>query len=280
MILAIIKPTSLSNNLKIITQITGVILFLIYGFQSFAQEVDITGKVLADGEVEGIHIINKTANKFTITDQNGVFIIPAKLNDTITFSSIKYKPQVVIVNEKVIQSKYLLVSLEETIYELDEVLVGRFLTGDLRSDILNAKIKKDINFYDVGIPGYTGRQKTQSERRLFEADAGKFVYFYGVGFAINIHKILNRISGRTKQMKNRVRIEALDVCMNRAKSEFSESLFGDFEIEEHQKLDFFYFVSEDPKFFELCKSNNSMEMFEFLLDKLVNYQDNQEEIKD
>ncbi len=259
-----------------ITQIICVVLFLNYGFQSIAQEIDISGKILAVEEVEGIHVINKTANKFTITDQNGAFVIPAKLNDTITFSSIKYKNQVVIVNEKVIQSKIMLVSLEEIIYELDEVLIGKFLTGDLRSDIMNAKIKDNINFYDVGISGYTGRQKTQGERRLFEADGGKFVYFYG----INIHKILNRISGRTKQLKNRVRLETLDVCMNRAKSEFSESLFDDFKIEEHQKLDFFYFISEDSNFLELCKTNNSMEMFEFLVDKLVNYQDNQEEIKD
>jgi len=266
--------------LKKITQITCIVLFLNYGFQSLAQEIDISGKILAIAEVEGIHVINKTANKFTITDQNGSFVIPAKLNDTITFSSIKYKNQVVIVNEKVIQSKIMLVNLEETIYELDEVLIGKFLTGDLRSDILNANIKDNINFYDVGISGFTGRQKTQSERRLYEADGGKFVYFYGIGFALNIHKILNRISGRTKQMKNRVKLETLDVCMNRAKSEFSESLFGDFEIEEHQKLDFIYFVSEDPKFLELCKISDSMGMFEFLVDKLVNYQDNQEEYKD
>ena len=47
-----------------------------------------------------------------------------------------------------------------------------------------------------------------------------------------------------------------------------------------KKLDFFYFVSENPNFLELCKVSNSMEMFEFLVDKLVNYQDNQEENKD
>lgn len=71
-----------------ITQITCVVLFLNYGFQSIAQEIDINGKILAVEEVEGIHVINKTANKFTITDQNGEFVIPAKWNDTITFSSI------------------------------------------------------------------------------------------------------------------------------------------------------------------------------------------------
>ena len=68
--------------------------------------------------------------------------------------------------------------------------------------------------------------------------------------------------------------------MNKAKSEFSESIFGGFDIEENQKQDFFYFASEDPRFLELCKSDYSMKMFQFLVDKLVNYQENQDEIKD
>ena len=257
-----------------------IYVFLFFGFNSFAQEIDINGKVIADEDIEGIHIINKTANKFTITGINGTFTIPAKLNDTILVSGIKYKHQEIIVNELIIKSQEMTVFLEENIYQLDEVLIGKFLTGDLRSDILNTKIKDEINFYDVGIPGFTGKPLTQNERRLFEADHGKFFYFYGIGFAVNVHKILNRISGRTKKMRNRVRIETLDDCMNSAKSQFSESIFGDLEVEEHQKLDFFYFASEDPRFLELCKTENYMDMFEFLMDKLVNYKDNQEEIKD
>lgn len=245
-----------------------------------AQDFDIEGKVIADDDIEGIHIINKTANKFTVTDINGVFTIPAKLNDTILISGIKYKYQEIIVNDLIIKAGKMSIYLEVNVYQLDEVLVGKFLTGDLHSDILNANIKDDINFYDVGIPGYIGKLKTQSERRLFEADAGKFLYFYGIGFAINFHKILNRISGRTKEMRDRVRLEALDVCMNRAKSEFSESIFGDFEIEDYQIQDFFFFASEDSKFLELCKSNNSMDMYEFLVEKLINYNDNFEEMKD
>lgn len=258
-----------------------ITIFLFIGFNSLAQEVEINGKVIADDDIEGIHIINKTANKFTITGINGTFTIPATLNDTIVVSGIKYKHKEIVVNELIMQSQVMTVYLEENIYQLDEVFIGRYLTGDLRSDILNAKIKDEINFYDVGIPGFTGKPLTQSERRLFEADHGKmFSVLQGSLFYVNIHKILNRISGRTKRLKNYVRLETLDDCMNSAKSEFSESIFGGLEIEENQKLDFFYFASEDPKFQELCKSKNPMEMFEFLVDKLVNYQDNQEEIKD
>ncbi|MFC4723445.1 hypothetical protein ACFO5O_14005 [Geojedonia litorea] len=245
-----------------------------------AQEVILNGRVIADDEVEGIHIINKTAGKFSITNQHGEFIIPGKLNDTIIISGIKYLREEVIVNAQMYNSKTLEIPLTENINQLNEVIVGRVLTGDLRSDIENANIKSEINFYDVGIPGYTGKLKTQSERRLFEADNGKFFVFYGIGFAINVHKILNRISGRTKQLKLHVRLEALDTCMLRAKSEFSETLFGDLNIEDHLEMEFFYYVSEDPEFLEICKRDNAMEMYQFLVEKLVNYKENQSDVED
>lgn len=249
-----------------------------------AQDIDIDGKVVADDDVEGIHIINKTSNKFTITDVNGAFFIPAKRNDTILVSGIKYKHQEVIVTDLIMQSKQIIVYLEENIYQLDEVVVGKFLTGDLRSDIENSNIKHEINFYDVGIPGYTGKPKTQSERRLFEANGAglnyKVLLLQVLSGNIPINPILNGISGRTKMLKERVRLEAQDVCMNRTKSEFSDIIFGDLDIEEHLKTDFFYFASEDFKFMELCQEENPMAMFEFLVEKLINYNENLEESKD
>jgi hypothetical protein len=246
-----------------------------------AQDIEIKGKVVADDEVEGIHIINKTANKFTITDINGAFTIPGKLNDTILISGIKYKFKEVILDNLIIQGKQIIIYLEENIYQLDEVLIGKFLTGDVRTDILNTKIKDEINFYDVGIPGFTGKPLTQNERRLFEADHGKmFSVFQNSLIGINIHKILNRISGRTKKLKEIVRIEAQDECMNKAESEFSNAIFGELIIEEQLKRDFFYFASDDPKFLELCKSNYAMEMYEFLVEKLINYKDNLVEVED
>lgn len=246
-----------------------------------SQEVVISGKVVSDDDVEGIHIINRTANKFTITNLNGEFFIPATINDTILVSGIKYIPDQIIVNDRIIKTKQLIVYLKENVNQLNEVFIGRLLTGDLRSDILNTKIEREINFYDVGIPGYTGKPLTQKERRLFEADHGKMVTVFQNGLLnINIHKILNRISGRTKKLKNHVRLELLDACMDKARSDYSESIFGDLDIEEHLKTDFFFFVSEDPGFMQLCKSNNSMAMFDFLVDKLVNYNENLEEGED
>ena len=65
-------------------------LFAFNSFVCFSQEVEIRGKVIAIEDIEGVHIINITASKFTITDSQGEFLIPAKLNDTIIISGLKY----------------------------------------------------------------------------------------------------------------------------------------------------------------------------------------------
>ena len=148
------------------------ISLLLFTSEVFSQTKDISGKIVATGDLVGIHIINKTALKYTITDDNGNFVIPAKLNDTIIVSGIQYKPVDIIITDVIMQTKAMTVNLEDNVNELDEVVVGKILTGDLLSDIENSDAKREINFYDLGIPGYTGPRMTQSERRVYEAQSG------------------------------------------------------------------------------------------------------------
>ena len=250
------------KNISIFT----IILFV--GLFSDAQTIDLRGQVTASSDLGSIHILNVTAQEFTITNNNGQFSVPARLNDTILISSIQYIPQNIVVTETILKLEYLSIKLEDRVNELDEVVVGKILTGDLLLDIGNSDAKRDINFYDVGIPGYTGKPKTQKERRLFEADAGKMVVIAPLFIGVNIHKLLNRISGRTKELKKAVKLEEQVDCMNTIKSEFSNLLFADYQIEEHLKIEFFYFVAEDPKFEMICKAGNDFETYEFLIQKL------------
>ena len=245
----------------------------------FSQSIDLKGKVIANEETSGIHILNISAKKYTITAAEGVFVVSAKLNDTILFRSIQYEPYQLVVNQKMMDAKYAAIKMTDRINKLDEVVVGKILTGDLLSDIENSDATQDINFYDVGIPGYTGRRKTQSERRLAEADSGKFLYFYGVGFAINVHKILNRISGRTKEMTGRVFAEEQVACIDRTHAEYSELLFDDEQLAEHLIFGFYLYVSEDSNFGKLCKSDNRLVMYEFLVGKLMEFQSSDELLK-
>ena len=121
----------------------------------FSQE-EIRGKILNTENIEGIHVLNKNEQKFTVTNEKGEFFIEAKLNDTIYLNSIVYQLQQFVVTEEIIKRKYIAITLEEEVNELDEVVVGNKLTGNINEDLKQVTIKDTINFSDVGIPGFEG----------------------------------------------------------------------------------------------------------------------------
>ena len=262
------------------------ILFCVLSFGILnAQTIDISGKVIGKSEVDGIHVINKSAQKFTITNNKGEFLIPAKLNDTIVFSGVTYQKKELIITQAIITSEYVTVELTELVNELDEVVVGKVLSGDLLTDINDSGAKAKINFYDLGIPGYTGVPKTQVERKLYEADGGSFINSVGsanigVGAGVNLHKILNRITGRTKMLKSHVKFEKANTCMDEAITKFADDLFANETIEEPKMVEFFYFASDDDRFLQICKSKNELLLYEFLQEKLKIFKTHLQESKD
>jgi arginine utilization protein RocB len=185
----------------------------------------------------------------------------------------------------IISENNLRVYLNEKINELDEVVVGKILSGSLDSDINNFGKETDVNFYDLGIPGYTGKPKTLNERKLSDADAGGWLSggnagAFGAGVGVNFHKILNRISGRTKKLKARVAIDAKDKCRQAIKEEYGGAIFETEEFTEDSKADYFYFCMDDENFKDICNRNDPTEILPFLKNKLIAYKVNLNSDKD
>lgn len=265
-------------KLKIKGRLLLVLLFL--SKISFSQTVEIIGKVISKTDVENIHVINKTAQIFTITNINGEFKITAKVNDTLQFSSIQQGVKSIVVTSGTITSKTMIVPLDEQINILDEVVVGKVLTGNLLSDIENADKDTPINFHDVGIPGYTGKIATQSERRLHEANGQKIKWYAPLMGAVPLNPILNGISGRTKMLKKRVEIENRQELMRKIKSNLSDDFFSVHPLEEDLRVDFLFFCQEAPNFMERCNGKTDFEVFQYLKEKLQSYKRNLKVIED
>jgi len=241
------------------------------------QSILVSGRLDSKTNIENIHVINKTAQVFTITDKKGLFTITAKLNDTLKFSSVQHKLKEVIVSKEIISTKTIFLKLDEQINELDEVVVGKVLTGDLLSDIKNIEGEAPINFYDVGIPGYTGKPATQSERRLSEASsfnpkAGGSLG--GAGGSISFSPLINAITGRTRMLKNRVKLEGKEVLMQSVKSRLSKDFFVSNPLEQALKMDFFYFCADDENFMKHCNNQSDFKILIFLRMKYKQYLEN------
>ncbi|AUC74163.1 carboxypeptidase-like regulatory domain-containing protein [Olleya sp. Bg11-27] len=241
-----------------------VIILCVFHYAQ-AQKIGLSGTILGDEDVEGIHVLNKTSLTSATSNSDGVFSISAKLNDTVIFSAVQYKTLFKVVSEENIASKALQVTLETFVNELDEVFLVQPLSGNLIDDVSNSEAKPVINFYNVGIPGYIGKQKTQSERRLFEATTG--------GGFIPLNPILNAISGRTKKLKEMIQLENDDALLARLKNDLSIDFFDANPLEQKYHVEFFYFVQEDPDFRKVCSKSN-LEAFAFFKKKLEQYNQN------
>lgn len=239
------------------------LLLFLFSAEISAQTKDISGKIMASSDLVGIHVINKTASKFTITNNLGEFVIPVKLNDTIIVSSVQYIRKEILMTEIIMQAKVLRINLEDNVNKLDEVVVGRVLTGSLMSDIENSDVKRDLNFYDLGIPGYTGPKKTQSERRLYEAKSG--------GGIIPLNPLINWISGRTKYLEEQIKREELEIALIEAKAKFSKLIFEDDTFSVSLQNEYFYFCGDDPKFKEITDLGIDIKTLEFLKSKLEDF---------
>ena len=229
-----------------------------------AQKVELSGKIISNGELEGVHVINKTSYRYTTTDESGGFTIEGKLSDSLYFSSIQTLPKTIVLTAQQIKSKTITVSLSESINALDEVMVGTILTGDLNSDISNSDAERPIDFYDLGIPGYTGPRMNLAERRLFEADDGPLI----VGLGLNFSKLLNRMSGRTKMLKEHVKLDNDKQTIQRIKEVVGPVFFTTNELKEDKRMEFYYFCADDPDFQQRCRGRSDLEISLFLEEKL------------
>jgi len=253
------------------------LMFVVLGCSLQAQTKELKGQLIADDELEGLHILNKTAAKYTISNEDGSFVIPAKVLDTIVVSGVKYQLKEVIITDEILDLGRFNVTLIEDVSELREVVVGKILTGSLESDLENSDAKPDINFYDLGIPGYKGKPLTQNERKLHDADAGPMGYI-GLGGGVNLHKLLNTISGRTKKLKAIVALDDRDRCLLRIRRDYEGFLFEKDTLAENFRHEYFLFCQEDAEFLSLCNQNNEIALLEFMQAKLKAYQENRKSV--
>lgn len=238
---------------------------------AFSQEVLLEGRVEAEDNVENVHVLNKTSKHNTITNKEGHFRILAKLNDTLTLISLQHYQKDIVVNYDILDAKTLIVKLEERINQLNEVILGRILSGNLEDDVNDFDDPEEINFWDVGIPGYMGKPKTQSERRLNEATTG--------GGIVPLNPIINAITGRTKKLKEQVKLESQNDLLNGIIERLSESFLNNYPIEPDKQMEFFYFCAEDPEFENRCRDKSDIEVYLFLEEKFKEYSKNLESTK-
>ena len=263
-------------------------------FSGFSQDNStlINGKVSSTkNDVSNVLIVNLNSRKSTITDSLGLFSIEVKLKDSVRITAVQYLPKEIVISESHINSSLITIQLVDNIIDLNEVTVTPYnLTGDIDRDIDRLHIEPTVTSYSLGLQNADVTKMTQSERLLQEADRGKYVRLvttdeYGkvfelLGYAtlsvsINTHKIMNKVSGRTKSLEEMVE---RDENMNLEKEiiyKFSKRTIAEnFDIPESNVNGFLTYCLSQPDFNALSDSKNMAEIWTYLEAKSADFKKN------
>ena len=204
----------------------------------------------------------------TITKKDGTFRIVGKLGDSIAISSVQYEVFKLVLDEKIINSQKLEVRLITKVNELDEVTVKPHnLTGNLATDIANTRtVNETIRPSKLGLPNAYVKPRTQTERRIYEAKSG--------GGILPLNPIINAITGRTKKLKNQLKLEQNEKKLTQTKEQFDDELYSNFlKIPSDRLDDFMYFCAVDEAFTAIQLIGDNIKMLEFLRKKSDQYRE-------
>ena len=217
------NPTKYSNLV--------LLFFLILGSASvvFGQEKRLFGTIENEVDAEGIHILNTTSRFNAITNAQGEFQIYVKPLDTLVISSVTYVPEQVVITQKIYESGRIS-------NELDEVFLGPKLTGNLEQDIKTIKTEKQINFDDVGIPGFKGIPEEKIPNLI-----GQVI----TPTAINIEALYKHLSGYYKTLRTKRKWQAQNVTVAKVMNLYGTAFFFEsYQVPEDRLYDFLLFCIE------------------------------------
>ncbi|MGB0896559.1 MAG: carboxypeptidase-like regulatory domain-containing protein [Flavobacteriaceae bacterium] len=237
-------------------------ILLLFPMLMFSQAI-LKGEIANSGDNEGIHVFNKTYQKYTITDVDGQFEIEARVNDTIVFSALQYQLKQIVVTSKTLKSDFSHVLLEEQVNELDAVYIKPKLSGDLLADTQRIKTKELFTAKTIGLPNAHVKPPTTSERKLYTATHS--------GGGLPIDAIINAISGRTKQLKKHIQLERKAVLEHSVYDTFEHTMLNDFNIPKSKIYDFLYYASSDSLFKQIVQTNSNIIIYDFLKTKAKTY---------
>lgn len=243
-----------------------LLLFLFFTITITGQEVVLLrGQILNDSiEKASLTVVNLDLKKGAITNEAGSFEIEVRISDTINISAVQYESKQFVVTQKMFERREVSLYLVPKVNVLDEVEISNIdLTGNLRRDILNTPLKKEITAAELGLPVNAHAPFTPEERRLYSTSLG------GAG---PLGALIMAINGQAKKYKKHLETARFQIKVEKARGKFSDSLYmKSLNIPEDLIEDFVYFVFEEKMKEGKNDKENIIELLDYMLTKSKKY---------
>ena len=247
-------------------------------------QVSLEGRVYSkNGDVSATHVLNTTSNRATITTADGFFDIEVHLNDTLVFSAVQFKKKEIVVTASILESKLLVVPLEEVLTQLEEVVVTPYsLTGDMSRDLNRVPVGSIITARSLGLENKRainrkGMGETFRLNKYLNLVTGydTITLAMKVRFDLKIVKLSEDISGKTKDLKKYATLEKEVRQIDEIRLFFTDFVFLNIlKIQEEQINDFLNYCMIDADFKELANADDMASLYKLMSQKSLVYRKN------
>jgi len=240
-----------------------LLLFIFFIHSSFAaicqDRRPLKGQLLyKNTKVVAANVVNNTAQTNTITDSEGAFEIDVLLGDEIIFSSVQYRIRSVKITEDILSKNRLVVSVNENINELKEVVV----TTDDVEKFLDLKEEEFKGFDYEKDKSSKLVNKAYNDRQLSD----------GIDF-VNIAKLLARAFGN-KSSDEQMRMKPSEILP----LVFEDDFFAvDLGLDKSQVISFLEYIDNRMKTGELLKKDKEFQLIDFLINESKEFKNDLED---
>ena len=240
-----------------------LLLFIFFIHSSFAaicqDRRPLKGQLLyKNTKVVAANVVNNTAQTNTITDSDGAFEIDVLLGDEIIFSSVQYRIRSVKITEDILSKNRLVVSVNENINELKEVVV----TTDDVEKFLDLKEEEFKGFDYEKDKSSKLVNKAYNDRQLSD----------GIDF-VNLAKLLASALGN-KSSDEQIRMKPSEILP----LVFEDDFFAvDLGLDKSQVISFLEFIDNRMKTGELLKKDKEFQLIDFLINESKEFKNDLED---
>ena len=214
----------------------------------YAQDrIPIKGKLIyRNVNVVAANVVNINAQINTITDGEGEFEIPVKVGDEIIFSSVQYMIRTVKINPDIIQKNRLIITVNEKINALEEVII----TPDDTEKFLDLK-EEEFKGYD-----YLRDKSTRLENTIVRQ--GQLNNGINV---INILKLITKIiNSKTEEEKRNLKPSEV------LKYVFEIDFFKrDLELTDDEIIGFLEYIDDNLPSQKLLSQSKQFQLIDYLI---------------
>ncbi len=215
----------------------------------------IKGKLLyKNTNVVAANVVNNTDQTNTITDQDGEFEIDVAVGDEVIFSSLEFRIRSVIITEEIIKKNRLVVTVNENINELKEVVVT------------SEDVEKFLDLKEDEFKGFDYERDKSS--RINNRLTDDRLVTNGIDF-VNIARLIGKVfSGKTNE--EQMKMKPSEILPYVFDSVFFEE---DLNLKTDQVVGYLEYIDSQMKSSELLKQSKQFELIDYLINKSRDYKE-------